>query len=198
MGIKFCIFDVGKVCYDYTLDPLNDYCRRMSNDKNAFDKIGGVKSFDYDPYMKGEVTFCDMCMDLCRHCQVDFGADTLQIFDELMHQGIGSVFKETIAVMRFLKNNGVKICLLSNALPNLSGSESFLAYVDYIFLSYRLGLLKPDIRIFERVLSELGACPQEVAFVDDKQKNVDTAASLGIKAFVFDRRTIIENVKELF
>ena len=197
MKVKYCIFDVGKVCYDYTLDPLNDYCRQMSEDPSAFDAVNGVKSFDYNPYMRGEVRFYEMCEALCRHCRMEFGKDTLKKFDKLMHQGIGPIFKETFAAMKFLKNNGVKICLLSNALPNLSDNGRFVTGVDHVFVSYKMGMLKPDVRIFEAVLSELQACPHEVAFFDDKQKNVDAAASLGIHAFVFDRQTIIENVKEL-
>ena len=36
--IKFAIFDVGQVCYPYSLSPLNDYFRNMVKDVACFDK----------------------------------------------------------------------------------------------------------------------------------------------------------------
>ena len=37
MAIKFCVFDVGQVCYPYSLDPLNHLMRKMSLKKGNFD-----------------------------------------------------------------------------------------------------------------------------------------------------------------
>ncbi len=72
MAIKFCVFDVGQVCYPYSLDPLNHLMRKMSLKKGNFDTKGGVKSFNYNPFMKGEIDFSQFCKDLCSHCEADF------------------------------------------------------------------------------------------------------------------------------
>lgn len=50
------------------------------------------------------------------------------------------------------------------------------------FLSYRLGLLKPDREIFEHIIEALDCRPAEILFLDDNQLNVDAAASVGIVA----------------
>lgn len=50
------------------------------------------------------------------------------------------------------------------------------------FLSWRLGLLKPDREIFEHVVEALDCRPGEIVFLDDNQLNVDAAASVGIVA----------------
>lgn len=57
---------------------------------------------------------------------------------------------------------------------------------DHRFLSYELGLVKPDAAIFERVLAELALSPHEVLFIDDNQLNVDGARALGLDAHVGD------------
>lgn len=57
MAIRFCIFDVGQVCYPYSLHPLNCLMRKMSPQKDDFDAKAGVKSFNYNPFMKGNVDF---------------------------------------------------------------------------------------------------------------------------------------------
>jgi putative hydrolase of the HAD superfamily len=53
---------------------------------------------------------------------------------------------------------------------------------DHRFLSYELGLVKPDPAIFEKVVEELGVAPRDVVFVDDNQLNVDGARSVGLDA----------------
>lgn len=45
-------------------------------------------------------------------------------------------------------------------------------------------LLKPDAAIYLRTLQWLGVEPHEAIFVDDKQRNVDAAQALGMRAIV--------------
>lgn len=53
---------------------------------------------------------------------------------------------------------------------------------DHRFLSYQLGLVKPDTAIFERVVSELDVAPADILFIDDNQLNVDGARAVGLDA----------------
>lgn len=46
--------------------------------------------------------------------------------------------------------------------------------------SYELGVRKPDPRFFERLLRRLDASPATVAFVDDREVNLDGAATVGM------------------
>lgn len=85
--------------------------------------------------------------------------------------------------------------MLSNALPNLSDTAKGLAADDKIFVSYKLGLLKPDAEIYEQILTLLKAKPEEVIFIDDKLKNIETAKSIGINGIVFNKDTIAEDVR---
>jgi putative hydrolase of the HAD superfamily len=61
-------------------------------------------------------------------------------------------------------------------------SEFFSAF----FTSCYLGVRKPDRRIHQIALDVLQRDPQAVAFVDDRQENVDAAASLGIHAIRYE------------
>jgi FMN phosphatase YigB (HAD superfamily) len=57
--------------------------------------------------------------------------------------------------------------------------------VNHAFLSYAIGLLKPDSKCFFHVIETLGVCPGDVLYVDDSAENVRVALSLGIKAHHF-------------
>jgi len=53
-------------------------------------------------------------------------------------------------------------------------------------LLHLLGEIKPDERVFRRVMSELHVEPDRLLFFDDSRLNVAAAAGLGIRAFVVD------------
>ncbi len=195
MVIKFCIFDVGQVCYPYSLDPLNCFLRDKTVRKEDFDTKGGVKSFNYNLFMKGEVDFSQFCKELCVYCGVDYSTDIEALIDKAMHKGVGEFYAETLAVMSELQLKGIEVCLLSNALPNLFDTAKGLVADDKIFVSYELGLLKPDVKIYEQILKLLKAKPEEVIFIDDKLKNVEAAKLIGINGIVFNKDTIAKDVR---
>lgn len=67
-----------------------------------------------------------------------------------------------------------------------------------VFLSYKLGVRKPDKRAFEAVLREINFQPEEVIFIDDREENVKSARELGIHALQYrSYEQLVENLKKL-
>ena len=54
------------------------------------------------------------------------------------------------------------------------------------FLSYEMGLIKPDPAFFHHVLDSLQTAPGDCLFIDDKPENVQSAEDTGINALVFE------------
>lgn len=50
-----------------------------------------------------------------------------------------------------------------------------------IFLSFRMGIAKPNPAIFRTALKEAGLLPEETLFIDDSETNCQAAASVGIQ-----------------
>lgn len=50
---------------------------------------------------------------------------------------------------------------------------------DKCYLSYEMRLSKPGREIFERVLADSGATPENSLFIDDNARNIATAARMG-------------------
>jgi len=92
-----------------------------------------------------------------------------------------------------LRNEGYRILLLSNTNPYMMAwveSDRFDGkghpisyYFDNLYLSYQMKLMKPDERIFSRLLSDEKLTPSEVLFVDDGPRNVEAANKLGMRTF---------------
>jgi putative hydrolase of the HAD superfamily len=53
------------------------------------------------------------------------------------------------------------------------------------YISGDLQLRKPDPRIYAHVVADLGVRPERIVFVDDRVKNLDPAADLGMSAILY-------------
>lgn len=113
-------------------------------------------------------------------------------FDECKYAWLGyrkEVPKRNLDVLKRLRNDGYRLILLSNTNPfmmswaltkDFDGGEASLEdYFDSLYLSYRLGVMKPDQKFFQAVLYNERIKPEESLFVDDGPRNVDAANKLG-------------------
>lgn len=56
-------------------------------------------------------------------------------------------------------------------------------YFDRLFLSYEMGVTKPHEEIYRKVIEDSGINPAEALFIDDSEKNVAAARSLGFHTY---------------
>jgi epoxide hydrolase-like predicted phosphatase len=69
---------------------------------------------------------------------------------------------------------------------------------DVLVISSEVRLLKPDPRIYQLTLDELGVKPEEAVFVDDTQNNVLGAQALGIIGILYeDNHTALREIEQL-
>lgn len=192
MQLKFCIWDVGKVIYDFSFAPLDKWCRAHTSDLQTY--CSRIGKLDYNDYMRGEISFEQWCRRLCDFYKIAYFDEVSQEINQAMLEGISEDFPVTRQLMLKMKEHGIENCVLSNALPNLAQAGSFqkqnLVKPEYLFTSFELGLLKPDAAIYEAVRQRLNAKFSEMLFIDDKPENVEGALSCGLEAIVFDKKTI--------
>ena len=94
-------------------------------------------------------------------------------------------------ILRKLKAQGYKLILLSNTNPfmmswGLSGEfdgngNSLESYFDSLYLSYKLGVMKPNKKIFQYIIDNEKIQPGESLFIDDGERNINAARLLGFK-----------------
>jgi len=93
-------------------------------------------------------------------------------------------------VEQLAQKNKYRIFLLSNtndihieSVKQKMGMENYNRFknaFEVFYLSYEMGMRKPDTEIFEFVLQQNHLKPSETLFVDDTKENTNAAASLGI------------------
>lgn len=67
------------------------------------------------------------------------------------------------------------------------GTPTLEPYFDKLYLSYEIGLRKPNTDIYEYVLADAGIKAEESVFLDDSRHNLPPAEQVGIKTIFVDR-----------
>ena len=65
-------------------------------------------------------------------------------------------------------------------------------YFDKVYLSYEMGLSKPDKRIYQQILDESGFAPQECLFLDDSEANLIPPREMGLHTLYVEPYSDIE------
>lgn len=194
--IKYAIFDVGQTIYHFSFKPLNTLLQKESASPEMFSTDNPLVGYNYDPYMKGEIDNIRFVKDLCELSNVPYSKGIAIKINKALHLGCDKPFDETIEAMQQLRGAGVELAILSNALPLLHDTKTDLVKPDFSFTSYNLGLLKPDVEIYKAVAQKLQTPYEQLLFIDDKRENVSAAQTLGIKGIVYQRETILAEIKK--
>ena len=96
----------------------------------------------------------------------------------------------SIALLRALRGKGVPVFALTNfgassyaaAVPLLD----FLREFDREYVSGRMGVIKPDPRIYQMVEADCGLSGDRLLFADDKPENIAAAADRGWRTHQFE------------
>lgn len=79
--------------------------------------------------------------------------------------------------------------LVTNNVKGATWRESFpFELFGLVLDSSALGVRKPDPTIYTALCDRLGLPPEQVAFVDDLDRNTEAAAALGLQAVLFTSR----------
>lgn len=183
-SIKTIIFDIGGVLVDTDYDKVCQPLAQLS----GLDVAGVRNVVDGGPVvqaaMKGLIGAGELHEGVCRELGIDLGYEE---FCEVW-TGLLSLNQGIMPMIESLEPR-YNLVLASNTEPihwsYCARNYDVLNYYHRRFLSFEMGLIKPDPEYFHRVLGGLGASPEECVFIDDRQENVDSAKSVGITAVRF-------------
>jgi len=105
---------------------------------------------------------------------------------------------EIFPVVKSLKSQ-YRLCLLSNTnqihFETIQRDMPILSEFEAFFLSFQIGVRKPDPAIFRQVLEYVKVMPEECIYIDDIESFIDAATSLGMNGIVF--RNVPDLIKRL-
>jgi putative hydrolase of the HAD superfamily len=105
---------------------------------------------------------------------------------EELHRGEG--LDPDMARLVAALHEDYRLAILSNwddRLEMLLDHHEITPYFDVILNSHHIGMAKPHEATFRYTLERLEVSPEEVLFIDDRERNTAVAEGLGIRSHVF-------------
>ena len=186
--MKFFVFDLGGVLsVPMVSKKLYEQIKWKVSYEEFLDKFNN--SEESIKVHKGEISTKEFFEYLKRYMDDNI---TLDEFKNI-YVNNNKFFNDTIEIIKKLKNLGYKVYLLSN-LKEID-YEKFIKHFDIsifdeLFLSFKLGMLKPNDDIYQYVINKLNTKPENIYFFDDNKENVEGAIKNGINAYQVTRKTV--------
>lgn len=190
--IRTILFDMGNVLINFSHDRMCDQLGRLiqktGKDVHAW-LLDSGRQWDYEKGLITPQRFHEM-----------FQAWGEAAIDEaVLHRAGSDIFTfnpAILPVLKVLKQGGYRLVLMSNTnevhfhwvrreYPVLDGFDDFV-------LSYEVGAMKPDPKIFEAAKAKIDCQPAECFYTDDIPEYIDAARQFDFDAEVF---TGVEDLK---
>ena len=94
--------------------------------------------------------------------------------------------EEVLLMADALRKAGLRVALLSNSAEDYEPQISrFIQRFDSAHFSHRTGRRKPDPEAYLCLAAELAVVPAAILFIDDKPRNIEAAAAVGMRTCWF-------------
>ena len=189
MKIKTIIFDFGGVITNSPIEGFKNLEKTHGYSKGLITGIN-MNNPDNNAWARSERGEIEIDTFLSQFEQeaLEIGHDINA--DEILIQLYGSprpiMIKKIISLS---KSNKYKLICLTNVLKGIKKFmpkereevvNNIMSYFDKIYESYKIGMRKPEARIYEYIIKDLEINPKETVFLDDLGMNLKTARQLGI------------------
>jgi 2-haloacid dehalogenase len=184
--IDAVVFDLGGVLIDW--NPRHLY-RQLFDDEDAMeDFLATVCTLEWHVAHDLGQSTAESCAALA--LEHPDHAPMIRAWAERSEDMIGGAIDEVVDILAELRQTGVPCYVLSNMEPETFPLRlerfDFLHWFDGHVISGVEGLVKPDPKIFRRLLRRFDLQPSRTLFIDDSAVNVEAAAEIGINAVLFE------------
>jgi len=191
MTIKAVIWDFGGV---FTTSPFEAFARYEIKNNLPKDFIRSINAADPDTnawarFERSEISIAEFdkafASEACAKGHEVPGADVIA----LLH---GDLRPEMVKALEICKGQFKTGCITNNVKPANEGAEFWdagdrartmkpvFAMFDHLIESYKAGLRKPDLRIYQMMCEALEVAPEHCVYLDDLGINCKPARAMGM------------------
>lgn len=178
--IRAVIFDFGNVIAKFSVDqfllniqPFSEYS--IGKLRALLPRLSQISI----AYESGQVTSDQFCEQMCAETR-------LTIEREQFVNAYTSIFTPIVKIEQLIHrlNSRYSLALLSNTNPlhyeAVIRTHPVFQLFESVTLSFEVGAMKPDIRIYQSALSSLNIPPGQCIYIDDIREYADAAGTVGI------------------
>jgi 2-haloacid dehalogenase len=185
LAVKAVVFDLGGVLIDW--DPRYLYRKLLADEAAVEEFLATVCTPEWNAELDRGRPFAEGVAELVERHPAHAAA--IAAYHERWPEMLGGEIAGTVELLAELRAAGVPLFALTNWSAETFGVArarfEFLSWFDGVVVSGEERLVKPDPRLFRRLLDRFGLAPEATLFVDDAPANVAAARRLGLDAVRF-------------
>lgn len=183
--IRHIVFDIGRVLIHY--DPHIPYSRLIPDDAERNWFFANVCTHDWNLEQDRGRKWDDAEAQLIE--QYPEHEERIRAFRRHWQEMVSHAYVESVAIMETLVGDGRDVTMLTNfAADTFKEARKLYPFLDLprgVTVSGEIGLIKPDLAIYEKHARDFGLEPAHTLFIDDAEKNVEGARAAGWNAVLF-------------
>jgi 2-haloacid dehalogenase len=185
MPIDHIVFDIGKVLIHY--DPNLPYSRLIPDETERKWFFDNVCTHDWNIEQDRGRTWAEAeALLIEAHPARE---EQIRAFRKHWHEMVSHAYDDSVAIMEGLIADGKDVTMLTNFASDTFREAQvrfpFLTKPRGVTVSGDIGLIKPDIAIYETHAKSFGLNPAATIFIDDSAPNVEGAKAAGWDAVLF-------------
>ena len=192
-NIKNLIFDMGNVIIDIDIDlTLKELKSDLSeNEFSLADEF--MKSELHAAFESGNIDEKEFRNGIRMAFNREWKDEWI---DQVWNTLLLTIPKERIKLLKTLRKdynlyllsntNSIHFKVVEEIFKKDHPEDSFLGLFDKVFLSHEMGLRKPDKKIYEKVVEEIEANPEQCLFFDDLEENLNAAKEVGLQTYLIN------------
>lgn len=198
-SVSTLIFDLGGVVINLSYQATYDEFAKLSN-KSAEEvaalaqqleefkqyEMGKMEDAAFRDFVRKNIGIAAMDEEIDRAWNamlLDIPIQRLEILQRL---------RSTHQVFLLSNTNAIHLRAFNKTVKQVSNHDSLDFCFDKLYYSHELGLRKPDVAIYEHVLTEMELIPSKTLFFDDLLPNLTGASQAGLQTHH------VTNADELF
>jgi len=189
-GIKNIIFDLGGVILNLAVENTHREFSRLSGLPLEEIKARVHHGKYFHEYERGLISDVDFRNHLRQSLQLevtdaelDAAWNAMLLDIPLQRFALLEQLKQTHRVFLLSNTNEIHRQCFNGVVQQTSGKPNIDHYFHQAYFSHVLNLSKPDVAIYQHVLSDQNLLPFETVFLDDNQDNLAGAAKAGLHTF---------------
>lgn len=189
-GIKNIIFDLGGVILNLAVENTHHEFARLSGLSLQEIKTRVHHGKYFHEYERGLISDAEFRNHLRQSLQLQVGDAELDtawnamLLDiPLQRFALLESLKQTHRVFLLSNTNEIHRQCFNGIVNKTSGKPDIDYYFHQAYFSHVLKLSKPDIAIYQHVLTDQNLLPHETVFLDDNADNIAGAARAGLQTF---------------
>jgi len=187
-NIKACVFDAYGTLFDVH-SAVGRHRSRVGDGADALSATWRTKQLEYTwlrSLMGKHADFWRVTGDALDYAMDAHGVNDASLRDDLMNAYLSlDAYPEVPETLARLRDAGFKTAILSNGSPDMLASGARSAGIDHLLdanLSIEaIGIYKPDPRVYQLAVDELGVSAGEISFQSSNAWDAVAAATFGFQ-----------------